>query len=402
MATDTTPLREIILQRAKQILPEVIALRRHFHANPELSFREHQTSEFISNYLARLNIPHKTGIAGTGITGYIEGSLRGGKNIALRADMDALPVTEENDIPYRSMNEGVMRACGHDANMSVVLGTAIVLNELRNQLTGKVILIFQPGEELSPGGASLILGSGILENPKPDHVIGIHALPELDSGCVGYRGGKYMASADELHFTVRGKGGHAALPGQTTDQIYIASQLVITLKDAISAEKNRRGIDTGLGIGRFAGLGAGNVIPASVEIKGTLRTFDEEWRAEALDLMASIAENIASRYGVEIIADYKQGYPVLNNDEKLTERAIELSKELLGNERVRHLDTRMGSDDFSFYAREFPSLYFRIGIRNPDQPYGLLHTSTFNLDENALGTGVANLTWLTLNFMDNS
>lgn len=394
-------LKNLIIRQACNSMPEITSHRRHFHTNPELSFKEHLTAEYISRQLDAMKIKHISGVAGTGIVAFIDGAGENGSIVALRADMDALPVTEENNVPYRSINKGVMHACGHDANMAVLLGAAKILNNIRDTIAGKAILIFQPGEELSPGGASLIIKSGVLENPKPDVVLGLHVLPELETGCVGFRGGRYMASSDEINITIKGKGGHAALPAQTTDQIYIASQLIVTLKDRIKAEQQKRNTDTVLGIGKIDGPGANNVIPATVTINGTFRTFSESWRKDSMELMKAISSDIAGKYGVEINLNVKPGYPVLVNNEILTERAIALSTDLLGKDKVKMLDIRMGSDDFAFYTQLFPSLYYRIGIRKPEDPVRALHTSGFDIDENALFTGVSSLTWLTVNFMKN-
>jgi amidohydrolase len=259
-------LKNTILEGAKALWPEMVSLRRHFHANPELSYKEYETAAFVCSYLERQGIPFRNGIAGTGIIATIEGNLSGKRVMALRAELDALPINEENDVEYRSRNKGVMHACGHDAHMAMLLGSAVLLNRLKDSFGGKVLLVFQPGEEKSPGGASLMIESGAFDETPPDMVIAQHILPELETGCVGYRSGSYMASADEIYLTVRGKGGHAALSREVTDQIYIASELVLTLKDTIAAEQSGRKIPTVFGIGRITGEGATNVIPASVEI----------------------------------------------------------------------------------------------------------------------------------------
>ena len=391
-------LKQLILDRASAILPEIISLRRHLHANPELSYNEYQTEAFISNYLSRLGIDHKTGIGGTGIIGYIRGASAGGRVVALRAEMDALPINEENDLTYKSSYPGVMHACGHDAHMAMLMGTAVLLNEMREEFHGTVILIFQPGEEKSPGGASLIIGSGALDNPAPDVVLAQHVLPEMDTGCVGYRAGTYMTSADEIYITVKGRGGHAALTNLVTDQIYIASQLIVNLKDTIAAEQKRRDLATVFGIGKISGCGATNVIPVTVEIAGTLRTYNEDWRREVINIIRETAARLAEKYGVEITVTVASGYPVLVNDEGLAARAAELSSGLLGSEKVISLEQRMTSDDFSFYTEKYPSLYYRVGLKPPGAPMKMLHTTDFNIDESGMQTGIANMTWLALNF----
>jgi amidohydrolase len=385
-----------IRNEATKLHPELIAIRRHLHANPELSYMEFETAAFISSYLERLQIEHKKGVAGTGIIGYIRGTGTTGINVGLRAEMDALPVTELNDLTYKSRNDGVMHACGHDAHLAMLLGTAVILKKMEHLFGGTMILIFQPGEEKSPGGASLMIASGELGNPAPDIVLAQHVLPELETGHLGFRGGRYMASADEVYITVKGKGGHAALTDLYTDQIYIASELILGIKDTILSKASEKKIPTVLGIGKIVGSGATNVIPPVVEIAGTFRTFDEAWRDEAAAIMKDKAKQIASKYGVEIEINVLRGYPVLTNDEDLTSRATELSSQLVGTEKIKAFGLRMSSEDFSFFTEKYPSLYYRVGIKPPGQPMKMLHTPDFDIDEQALVTGCANLTWLAI------
>ena len=392
-------IKEIILEKSAEMKEEVISLRRHFHRNPELSFEETETSQFICNWFVKNGISFRKGIAGSGIIGTIKGNGNGSKIIALRAEMDALPITERNKTEYSSLNSGKMHACGHDAHMAMLLGTTKLLDSIRNQFGGTVLLIFQPGEEKSPGGARLVIESGELNNPKPDIVITQHILPELETGKVGYKAGRYMASCDEIYITVTGKGGHAALPGLTTDQIYIASNLVIRLKNGMLAQQAKNKIPTVLGIGRISGEGATNIIPENVFIAGTFRTFDEKWRTEGLALIRSLSAETAKEFGVVIDVNIAEGYPVLFNDENLTSKAIEFSEVLLGKDKIETIDFRMSSDDFSFYSTLAPSLYYRIGIRKKDTEMLKLHTSDFDIDEDGLETGVANLSWLVYNFL---
>jgi amidohydrolase len=393
-------VRDNILKTSSLLKDEVIGLRRHFHRNPELSYREYNTAAFIEQYLRENKFNYRTGVAGTGIIGRIDGKSGTGKVIAIRAEMDALPIYEANETTYTSLNEGKMHACGHDAHMAMLLGTMRILDEIKEWFGGTFLFIFQPGEEKSPGGARLILESGELNNPKPDLILAQHVLPELETGFVGYKAGLYMASCDEIYITVSGKGGHAALPALTTDQIYIASKLVIKLKNDIAVKIRDNKIPTILGIGRISGQGATNIIPDNVEIDGTFRTFNEEWRAEALQLIRSVSGEIARESGVNIDVRIEEGYPVLINDEDLTSRAIEISRELLGNERVIVFpDTRMSSDDFSFYSSLAQSLYFRIGIKKKSEEMKKLHTPGFDIDEDGLETGIANMSWLAYNLM---
>jgi amidohydrolase len=391
-------LKRTILAEAERLQPELIAIRQHLHANPELSYKEYNTAAFISSYLERLGIPQKKGVAGTGIIGWIEGKGHGKLNIGLRAEMDALPVTENNDVSYKSRIPGVMHACGHDAHMAMLIGTAVILKNLQHLYGGTILLIFQPGEEKSPGGASLMIDSGELTNPAPDIVIAQHVLPELETGRVGYRAGRYMASADEIYITINGKGGHAALTDHYTDQIYIASEIIIKIKDDIKKGGEDRGIPTVLGIGKISGAGATNIIPPVVEIAGTFRTFDETWRGDAANIIREIASGIAAKYGVEINVNILKGYPVLVNDENLTEKAVNFSNQLLGETNVESFGLRMTSEDFSFFTEKYPALYYRVGIRAPGSQMRMLHTPEFDIDENALQTGCANLVWLALGF----
>jgi amidohydrolase len=392
-------IKELILKKSADLKEEVISHRRHFHRYPELSYEETGTSAYICEWLEQNNIEFKYGIAGTGIIGKIAGNASGCKVIAVRAEMDALPIAERKKTEYSSLNPGKMHACGHDAHIAMLMGAAKLLNGIREQFGGTVLLIFQPGEEKSPGGARLVIESGVLNDPKPDIVIAQHILPELETGKVGYKAGRYMASCDEIYITVSGKGGHAALPALTTDQIYIASNLVVRLKDRMKALQASKGIPTVLGIGRISGEGATNVIPEKVYISGTFRTFDEKWRNEALELIRKVSAETALEFRIKIDVNIVEGYPVLVNDDNLTSRAIQYSKELLGSDKIETFENRMSSDDFSFYSALAPSLYYRIGIKKSNTEMLKLHTPDFDIDEDGMETGVANLSWLIYNFL---
>jgi amidohydrolase len=392
-------IKDIILKKSAEIRSEVIRLRRHFHMYPELSFEEHETAAFICSFLEENRISFRKNVAGTGIIGEIRGTLKGGKVIALRAEMDALPVTEKNQSSYSSKRPGRMHACGHDAHLAMLLAISKVLNNMRETFGGNILLIFQPGEELVPGGARLMIETGAFSNPRPSVVLAQHVLPELETGHVGYKPGRYMASSDEIYITINGKGGHAALPGASTDQIYIASKLVVRLKETIAEKQKENKIPTVLGIGRIIGDGATNVIPEKVEIAGTFRTFDEKWRNEAKQIIRDTSAVLAAEYDVRIEVRIAQGYPVLINDEKLTARAIELSSELLGREMVETFELRMSSEDFAFFTEEFPSVYFRVGIRKKGETMKNLHSPDFDIDEEGMVTGIANMCWLAVNFL---
>ena len=392
-------IKDTILRESASLKDEVVSLRRHFHRHPELSYEEYETSAFIKNWLAANKIEYHDGIAGTGIIASLKGKNEGSRVIAVRAEMDSLPIYERSVNEFSSKNPGKMHACGHDAHMAMLMGTAMLLRKIDSQFGGTVLLVFQPGEEKNPGGARLMIKSGAFENPRPDMFIAHHVLPELETGKVGYKPGRYMASCDEIYLTVEGKGGHAALPALTTDQIFIASNLVVRLKTAMAERQTARKIPTVLGIGKIIGDGATNVIPEKVEIAGTFRTFDEKWRSEALDLIRLVADIAAREFSVRVNVNISQGYPVLVNNEKLTQRAIELSSELLGKENIETYDIRMSSDDFSFYSGIAPSLYYRVGIRKKNSEMKKLHTPDFDIDEDGMETGVANMCWLLYNFL---
>jgi len=392
-------LKERILREAETLLPEIIEIRRHIHQHPELSYAEYETAAFISGRLDSMAIEHRTGIAGTGIVGFIRGEAPGtGLTIGLRADMDALPVTEAPGAEYRSKNEGVMHACGHDAHVAMLLGAAAIIKNLRKEFAGTVLLVFQPGEEKAPGGAGMMIGTGIFRNYNPDMFIAQHVLADIPSGSVGFHAGPYLASCDEIYITVAGKGGHAAQPSQYTDQIYIASELVISLKDTVAAQSKGKAA-TILGIGKITGMGATNVIPEKVEIACTLRTFDERWREEAKELIRKTASDLAGKRGVRIDVNIVKGYPVLVNNEALTERALKLSRQLLGGEKVTEVPERMSSEDFSFFAEKYPSFMFRLGITPEGETMRPAHTPAFDLDESSMANGTATMTWLALNLI---
>jgi len=392
-------LRDHILREAESRLPEIVEMRRHIHQHPELSYAEYETAAFISSKLDAMGIEHRTGIAGTGIVGFIRGEAEGrGLTIGLRADMDALPITEAGVSEYQSRNEGVMHACGHDAHVAMLIGTAGIISSLRKEFAGTVLLVFQPGEEKAPGGARMMIETGIFSNYAPDMFIAQHILPDMQSGTVGFHAGPYLASCDEIYITVAGRGGHAAQPSQYTDQIYIASELVISLKDTM-AERSKGQAATILGIGKITGLGATNVIPEKVEIACTFRTFNEQWRKKAKDIIRETASEIARKRDVSINVNIVEGYPVLVNNEPLTLRAGELSRQLLGDARVKEVPDRMSSEDFSFFAEKYPSFLFRLGITPDGEKMKPAHTPLFDLDESSMSTGAATMAWLALNLI---
>lgn len=375
---------------------EILEIRRHIHANPELSFQEHNTAKFIETKLKEFGITNTQRIAETGVTFCLEGKEKG-KTIALRADIDALPIKEANDVSYKSQNEGVMHACGHDVHTSNLLGVAKILSQLTDHLSGTVKFIFQPAEEKSPGGASILIKEGILKNPAPERILGQHVMPLIPEGKVGFRPGKYMASADEVYLTVKGKGGHAAMPETFIDPIAIASQIVVSLQQIVSRMANPK-TPSVLSFGKIAGGNINNVIPDEVKIDGTFRTFDEEWRKKALQKIKDISTSIASAMGGSCEVHIASGYPFLVNDEAYTLKNIEAAKSYIGEENVVELDLWMAAEDFAFYSHEVPGCFYRLGTRNEDK--GIVsgvHTPTFNIDENALKTGMGLMAYLAIN-----
>lgn len=385
-----------IREKAQQYFPEVQAIRHHIHSHPELSFKEQETMAFISGKLTEMGIEHQTDVADTGIVALIKGKNPGKKCIALRADMDALPIQEANDTAYRSQNDGVMHACGHDVHSSCLLGAARILNEMRDEFEGTIKLIFQPGEEKHPGGASLMIAAGVLENPKPEAIFALHVYPHLPSGTAGFRAGQYMASADEVYITIEGKGGHAALPHQTVDPIAIAAQVITNLQQVVSRKSNPL-LPCVLTFGKIAGGFATNVIPDTVEILGTLRTMDETWRYQAHQWIKDIVEQTCAANGAKAIVEIPQGYPSLFNDPALTIFAEDWARDYLGAENIHTLDMRMAGEDFSFYTHHVPGCFFRIGTSlDGEQFTAPVHNAHFDIHEEAMKTGVGLFSWIAI------
>lgn len=381
---------------ASQFHEEIILQRRHLHSNPELSFEEFNTAKFVAEKLRMYNIQVQEGVAETGVVGLIEGRNPAKKTIALRADMDALPILEANDVPYKSKNAGVMHACGHDVHTSSLLGCSRILSELRDEFEGTVKLIFQPGEEKIPGGASLMIKENVLENPHPANILGQHVMPSIPAGKVGFREGMYMASADEIYVTVKGKGGHAAMPDKNIDPILIASHIIIALQQIVSRNADPK-TPTVLSFGKISGNGATNVIPEEVKIEGTFRTLNEVWRKEAHKKMKKMAEAIADGMGGTCEFTILNGYPFLRNAPELTGRMKGAAVEFLGPDNVLDLDLWMASEDFAYYSQVIDSCFYRLGVRN--EAKGItsgVHTPTFDIDEAALETGAGLMAWLAI------
>ncbi len=389
-------LKQKIQSLAKQYLSETIEIRRHLHANPELSFQEYSTSDYIASQLKKYSIPFEQGMVKTGIVGLIEGRNPTKKTIALRADIDALPITESNTCEYSSKNVGIMHACGHDAHTASLLTSARILYELKNEFEGTIKLIFQPGEEKLPGGASLMIKEGVLENPRPQAILGQHVYPIMEAGKVGFKSGMYMASTDELYLNVKGKGGHAALPKDYINPLMIASDILMELNKEFMLKEQKA--PTVLAFGKIIGNGATNVIPDEVKLEGTFRTMDETWRLEAHTKMKNIATQVASKHSG--IADFRieLGYPFLVNDEHKTMIARTAAEDYLGKENVEELPMRMTAEDFAFYSQQVPACFYRLGTGNKEKGITSgLHTSTFEIDERALETGSGLMVWLAIN-----
>lgn len=389
-----------IKQKASDMMPELIAIRRHLHMHPELSMKEQATSAFIMAKLAEYGIPFKAGIAVHGIVGLIKGKNPAASTIALRADMDALPIVELNQVEYCSQNPGVMHACGHDVHMTSLLGAAKILNELSDQFEGTIKLVFQPSEEQFPGGASMMIKEGVMENPAQQKMYGQHVLPELEAGKAGFRSGKYMASTDEIYLTVKGKGGHGGTPELNVDPVLIAAHILVALQQIVS--RNAPPIlPAVLSFGRFIADGRTNIIPNEVKLDGTLRTFDEKWRAEAHHKITLMATSIAEGMGGDCDVFIDKGYPFMVNDDKVTADARRFAVEYLGSDNVVDLDMRMTAEDFAYYSQLVPSCFYRLGIRNENN--GIvhnLHTSGFDVDETSLETGAGLMAWLAVKGME--
>ncbi len=386
-------IKESIQQLAKKYASEFIDIRHHLHANPELSYKEFETAAFVQQKLKDWGIPFEMK-ATTGVVGLIKGKNPSCRVTALRADMDALPITEENDVEYRSKNMGVMHACGHDVHTTCLLGAAKILNELKDKWEGTVKLIFQPGEEKNPGGASLLIAEGVLENPKPEKIFALHVHPGLETGKLSFRNGMVMASADEIYISIKSKGGHAAAPQFTADTILIASHLIISLQQIIS--RNNSPVNPSvLSITSFQGGHTTNVIPSEVKLMGTFRAMNEEWRFKAHELIKKQTIEIVRAMGAEATIHIDVGYPFVLNDEALGTAARKKAEEYMGAANVEETELRMGAEDFAYYSHQIPACFFRLGAGNKAKGITSgVHTPTFNIDEGAIEIGMGMMAWL--------
>jgi amidohydrolase len=386
-------MKQSIQQLAKKYANEFIDIRHQIHANPELSYQEFETSAFIQKKLTEFGIPFEVK-ATTGVVGLIKGKNPGKKITALRADMDALPITEENEVPYKSKNVGVMHACGHDVHTTCLLGAAKILSELKDEWEGTVKLIFQPGEEKNPGGASLLIKEGVLENPKPEKIFALHVHPGLEIGRLSFRNGMVMASADEIYISIKSKGGHAAAPQYTADTILIASHLIISLQQIVS-RNNSPFNPSVLSITSFQGGNTTNVIPSEVKLMGTFRAMNEEWRFKAHELIKKQTIELVAAMGAEATIHIDVGYPFVLNNEALGNATIIRAGEYLGEENVEETELRMGAEDFAYYSHQIPACFFRLGAGNKAKGISSgVHTPTFNIDEGAIEIGMGMMAWL--------
>jgi amidohydrolase len=388
---------DTIKSLSQNYYPKILEIRRHLHRHPELSFKEYNTSKFIQQQLSEAGISYTTGHVETGIIALIRGKNPGAKTLLLRADMDALPIDEKNEVAYKSANPGVMHACGHDVHSATMLGAAFILNALKEHWEGTVKIMFQPGEEVLPGGASLMIEAGVLENPKVDKAIALHVFPGMAAGKVGFKSGMYMASTDELYLTVNGKGGHAAIPADYINPLLVASEILLEINNrfmkpgALDAT-NGKGIPTVVAFGKMEAKGATNVIPASAELAGTFRSMNEAWREEAHRLLQAIVADVSKKYNAGSELRIVKGYPFLVNDIPFTESCFQAAKHYLGTAQAEELPLRMTAEDFAFISQKVPSCFFRLGTGAGTG----VHTATFNIDETAMETGMGLVSWLAL------
>lgn len=393
-------LKHNISALAEESWARIVEVRRHLHQHPELSFQEKETAEYIARFLESEGFEIEKGIGGYGIVAVLKGD-KSGKCLGLRADMDALPIQEMNEVPYRSKHAGVMHACGHDVHTSSLLGTALLLKALRSEIAGSVKFIFQPGEEVLPGGASLMIRDGVLENPQVDFMLGQHVFPELEVGHFGVCSGPYMASTDELYITVKGKGGHGAMPHLAIDPIHASAQLIVQAQALVSRLTNpiEPSVFT---IGKIASEGgATNIIPEKVELHGTFRALNEQVRASFHEALERLVQGLELSMGISIDLEIRKGYPALVNDELLSDEVLKFGKEYIGTDNFQVLPKRMTAEDFAYFAQTVPACFYRLGVAN--QTKGIqsgLHTNTFDIDEDALKHGMGMMAYIAINLLN--
>ena len=387
-------LKNKIRELAQEYSPYFTDVRHHLHAHPELSYQEYQTSAYVQQQLASFGITDQKVMGGTGVIAILKGREPQKRTIALRADMDALPIEEENNVEYRSMNKGVMHACGHDVHTTCLLGAAKILHELRDQWEGTVKLIFQPGEEKNPGGASILIREGVLKDPAPSAILGLHVHSGLQAGQFSFRPGQVMASADEIYLTIKSNGGHAAAPHLTVDTVLVASQIVVALQQVVSRNSDPLSPSV-LSICAIQGGHTTNVIPNEVKMMGTFRALDETWRFKAHELIRRVATHTAAAMGAELDLRIDVGYPSVVNNDGLYLTARTLAEELEGTENVETTEVRMGAEDFGYYSQVIPGCFYRLGIGNVGKGITAgVHTPKFDIDESAIKYGIEMMAWL--------
>lgn len=361
--------------------------RHYLHSHPELSFQEFATADYVEKKLLEFGFTEVKRIAETGVVALLHPKERAGKVVGLRADLDALPIQETNEIEYKSLQEGVMHACGHDVHTAILLTVAKIVIQLKEQIKGNIKFIFQPGEELLPGGASILIKEGVLTDPEVNCLVAQHVTPQIEAGKIGFKKGLFMASTDEIYITVKGRGGHAAMPHTYINPLLIASAIITKLHQVVMIEKhqNSNNIPTVLAFGKIEGSGATNVIPDVVTIAGTFRSLDETWRKQCHEMLKELAESTALAMGGECIIDIKYGYPCLVNDEEVTATCIAAAEKIIGKENVIAIDYRMTAEDFAYFSQRKPVCFYRLGTgnKNKDTEHNV-HTSTFNIDEDVL------------------
>lgn len=392
-------LINIIKEKVTRYHNDTVAHYKHLHQYPELSFQEENTAAYVELQLKELGVDYRKNIGGFGLLAWIKGDNESSRTVALRADMDALPIVEQNDISFISKNEGVMHACGHDTHTASLLGVLKIINELKSNFGGTVLFIFQPGEEKHPGGANLMLKDGLFDDHRPDIIIGQHAYVDYSVGEVGFGDGVIMASADEVHMKIIGKGGHGAIPHEVNDTVLAASQVLVSMQQVVSRRSNPFKPCV-LSFGKFIADGATNIIPNVVTLAGTLRCMDEGERYKIKPIIRDIAIHTAKAYGCECEIEVYDGYPCVYNDEAVTGMMKAFATEYLGAEKVKGLPKRMTAEDFGFFSQQYPCTFYRFGIQGKKTSTGL-HTPTFLIDEDALKTSVGAMAYLALRYCDN-
>ena len=393
-------LESLIKEQSRLFFEEIREIRRQLHQHPELSFEEHNTAALIEQRLQLWGIEHKIGIAGTGVIAEIRGAgSSSGHCVALRADMDALPIEEDNECSYKSQNKGIMHACGHDAHVAMLLGAIKILNNIRSHYSGTIRFIFQPGEERLPGGAKYMIEAGALKDV--DYIIAQHCYPDLPIGTIGLCSGPYMASCNEINITISGRGGHAAKPDHCSDMVWIASKIIVELEAKMRASATHDNTPYLLRFGHFIANGSYNIVPNTITIKGTFRTYNEAFRQHSLMFIKSFVEEEAAFLGATAMVEIEDGYPFLLNDNALKQRFEDSAAAIIGRSNIITLKPLLTSEDFAWYSHQVPALFYRIGTSNKDKGIiGQQHTSTFDIDEEALRIGTALLVKATTDILN--